>query len=89
MLLETLRQIRDMQFFSLSELARKLNIDNSMASHMVEQLKAMGYLREEKLEMSCNLGCSKCSCCPEMSNLLPTSTLIITEKGNRALERLA
>jgi len=47
MLLETLRQIRDMQFFSLSELARKLNIDNSMASHMVEQLKAMGYLREE------------------------------------------
>lgn len=86
MLLKILKKIRDMQFFSLSKLANELNIDEAMASHIIEQLKAMGYLKEEVTDMSCNSGCAKCSSCPGMSKILSTNTLVITEKGNRASE---
>lgn len=87
MLLKVLKKIREMQFFSLTQLVSELNIDKTMASHIIDQLKAMGYLQEEVLSMSCNGDCKKCVGCLRISSIRPTKTLTVTEKGNRVLKR--
>ena len=85
MLLDALKKTRDMQLFSLTQLASELNIDKTMASHIIEQLKTMGYLKEEVMDFSCNSDCKKCTGCPGMSSIRPTKTLTVTEKGHRTL----
>ena len=88
MLLEALKKTRDMQLFSLTQLASELNIDKTMASHIIEQLKTMGYLKEEVMDFSCNNDCKKCASCPGVSSIRPTKTLTVTEKGILALTRV-
>lgn len=88
MLLEALEKIRKMQFLSLTQLANDLNIDKAMVSHIIDQLKAMGYLKEEVMDISCNNDCKKCAGCPGMRSIRPTKTLTVTEKGTRALTRV-
>ena len=87
MLLEALKKIQEMSSFSLAQLAGSLKVDTIMAAHVVEQLKAMGYLKEEILNTSCDGNCRKCIGCPGMSGIRPVKALTVTEKGNRVLKR--
>lgn len=87
MLSKALKIIQEMSSFSLSQLAKSLNVDKNMAAHLVEQLKAMGYLREENMNVSCNGNCVKCMSCPGASDTMPIKFLSVTEKGNRALKQ--
>ncbi|WP_296971492.1 FeoC-like transcriptional regulator [Tepidanaerobacter sp. EBM-38] len=85
MLLEALKQISKMQVYSLSQLANELKIDRSMASHIIDQLKVMGYIKEEVLSTVCNGECKQCAGCPVANGATPIKTLTITAKGSRAL----
>ena len=90
MLLEALKKIQEMSSFSLAQLAGSLKVDTIMAAHVVEQLKAMGYLKEEVMGLSCDGNCKKCAGCPSVGvgSIRPIKTLTITEKGNIALKHM-
>lgn len=85
MLLEALKQISKMEFYSLSQLAKNLKVSEDMAYHLVEQLKAMGYIKEESFGVECSGNCQMCIGCPAAKGALPIKTLVITEKGKQAL----
>ncbi len=85
MLFEALMQISKMEFYSLTQLARNLKVSEDMAHHLVEQLKAMGYIKEESFGVECSGDCKTCAGCPAAKGALPIKTLVITEKGMQAL----
>jgi len=74
-----------MKYFSLTHLAAGLNVDVSMISHIVDQLKSMGYIKEEVMGTACDSDCKKCAGCPSFGNIRPPKSLTITDKGYRAL----
>lgn len=86
MLKRALFEIKQMTAFSISKLAKNLNIDIGMAEQLVNQLKIMGYIKEEKINRHCDGNCSGCfySC-----NSKPIKLLTITKKGSNVLDKIS
>lgn len=85
MLIKALFEIKNMTVYSISRLANKLSIDISMAEQLVNQLKIMGYIKEDTIKRQCNGNCSGClhSC-----NNKSIRLLAITEKGSNVLDKI-
>lgn len=82
MLLEVLRLIQQLAIYSPRILAKKMDIDESMAKQLLYQLQSMGYIKEEKIKNICKSNCFGCS---SRCNKSPVKIMIITEKGRAAL----
>lgn len=87
MLKDILREMAKGNVRSQAELARRLEIDQAMLSHMLRELTRRGYLSslEATQAGSCSLGCDRCgarSACGVGEPAMPNGW-VLTEKGRR------
>ncbi len=76
--------IKQIPAFSISRLAKNLNMDIDIVEQLINQLKTMGYIKEEIINECCSKNCNGClnSC-----KCVQIKVLYITEKGNKCLKR--
>jgi FeoC like transcriptional regulator len=92
MLAKILTLMNDGRFHTRETLAAELGISESMLSMMIEQLIKLGYLQEfgpNAKDGTCASGCQECGMkegCTLLSSQQP-STLLVTQKGMRQLEK--
>lgn len=86
MLKEVLREIKDSNYISKTNIAVKLNKSEDLIEDAFSQLLRMGYIKEDSNISSCNF---KCKGCPfaNSCNKFPIKSIMITEKGNQLLEK--
>ena len=84
MLKDVLKEISRAKVFSISVIAKTLNITEALIEEAIEQLSRMGYITEDMGSPTCETKCSGCSV--TSCNTIPLKTLSITEKGNKLLE---
>lgn len=86
MLKNILKQISISKVFSVSAIAKELNITEALAEGAIEQLSRMGYIQEDMGSPTCEKKCSGCSI--SNCNITPLKTISITEKGERLLDKM-
>lgn len=86
MLKDVLREINDSDYISKANIAIKLNKSEDLIEDAFFQLNRMGYIAEESSINSCNLKCGNCPYSNSCNNI-PIKSIIITEKGERLLQR--
>ena len=86
MLLDTLKEINEMDSYSKSKLASRLDTSQEVMDHLLMKLEDMGYIKEE------NINGGKCSSCPSYNKGClgvlsgkPINALTITDKGKKLL----
>ena len=84
MLKDVLKEISIAKVFSISVIAKSLNITEALVEEAIEQLSRMGYITEDMGSPTCETKCSGCSV--TSCNTIPLKTLSITKKGNKLLE---
>lgn len=84
MLVDTLKELSTMEVFSRKALAQKLNTSENMIDEILDRLKEMGYIAEEKIK-SCSGKCSSCSFSCKTS---PGTFLTITQKGKNLIDTI-
>ncbi|MCY6369619.1 hypothetical protein [Clostridium ganghwense] len=87
MLMNLLYEISKGGAYSDIKAAEKLGTSEEMVIQMKNQLKNMGYIQEYKpsCDSACSGGCAGCSCSSD--SLIKMWS--ITEKGKRAIEKIA
>ena len=87
-LVNALKEINEMETYSKSNLAKKLDTSQDVVEHILSQLENAGYIKEE------NINITKCSSCPSFKNGCmgnvsgqPIYALTITDKGKKLIER--
>lgn len=83
MLKEVLKEIKNGNYISKTNIASKLNTSEDVIQQVFSQLNRMGYIKEDSTK-SCNLKCKGCSFA-SLCNKIPINTVIITEKGEKLL----
>ena len=89
MLKEVLREMANGNVRSQADLARRLDIDQTMLSHMMRELTMRGYLTplaasDDAPSDGCSLGCSGCKGCAIGAGQPTTPNgWVLTEKGRR------
>lgn len=88
MLIETLREIDNMDVYSKALLAKKLDTSEAVIDHVLVQLKRMGYIMmEDNIKQSECTSCKGCCHACHKNNLDNNIILIeITDKGKNILE---
>ncbi|WP_236911779.1 FeoC-like transcriptional regulator [Clostridium sp. Cult1] len=87
MLREVLKEIKDADYISKSNIALKLNKSESLIEDAFSQLIRMGYIRQNDNSITnCDIGCGNC---PYASSCNKTyiKSIIITERGKKLLNR--
>lgn len=80
MLKDILNLIYKSRLFSVSIVAEKLGIEESMVEDLINQLLYRNYIIEEKSEFGCDS--NKCSSCTmTCKSQIPIKTYSLTEKG--------
>lgn len=87
MLKEVLKEIDKADYISKPNIAMKLNKSENLIEDAISQLIRMGYIKEDDNNINnCDIGCGSCpyanSC-----NKIPVKSIIITEKGEKLLNR--
>lgn len=84
MLKELLREIGLAKAFSISLLAKNLNITEAMVEDMIEQLIRMGYLIEDLGSPSCATACGSCAFA-RSCNFNPVNFYQLSDKGKKLI----
>lgn len=79
-------EIKNSNYISKTNIASKLKIDEKLVEDALYELSRMSYIKENNNINSCNLKCSGCSFA-KSCNKFPIKTIIITEKGEKLLQR--
>lgn len=85
MLKNVLKEIKNEKYISKANIAKKLNTTESVIEQAFSELIRMGYIKEDSSK-SCNSKCNGCSFA-SLCNRVPINTIIITEKGERLLDK--
>lgn len=86
MIKDVLKEISEARVLDISKIAKDLNITEALVEQAIEQLSRMEYIVEDMGSPTCE---TKCSSCPMANcNSTPLKTLAITEKGEKALNRI-
>lgn len=85
MLKEVLQEINHANYISKANIALKLNKSEALIEEAFSQLARMGYIKEDDMN-SCNTQCNRCAFA-SLCNKVPVKTVIITEKGEKLLNR--
>lgn len=87
MLKEVLKEISNAKVFSVSLIAKDLNISESLVEDAVMELSRMEYIVEDMGSPTCETKCSSCTM-KAFCNSVPIKTITITDKGKRLLENI-
>jgi predicted transcriptional regulator len=85
LLKEVLKEIKDSKYVSKTSIAKKLNTTEDVIEQIFSELDRMGYIREDNAK-SCNMKCKGCSFA-SLCNKVPINTVMITEKGEKLLNK--
>ncbi len=86
MLKEILKEISNSNYISKSNIAVKLNINETLIEDAFSQLVRMGYIKEdENNDVNCSSSCMGCPYAKSCSKL-PVKTVILTNKGKSLLK---
>ena len=84
MLKDVLKEINNSRILNISNIAKKLDINEGLVEELIQQLERMGYIKEDMGSYTCE---SKCSSCTVSScNTIPLKTLSVTNKGENLLK---
>lgn len=86
MLKELLIEVNQANYISKALMAKKLGQPVTLIEDGFAQLVRLGYLQEDRGLQNCELPCGGCPYA-SMCNKNPISTMSITKKGQRYLER--
>lgn len=84
MLREILRILNDDGYFSISQLAEKINSSPGAAEGALQQLIRMGYIKKEETGESCTTFCGSCPYAQQCSKEV-INTYEITSRGKELL----
>lgn len=86
MLKDVLKEINNSRILNISNIAKKLDINEGLVEELIDQLERMGYIKEDMGSYTCE---SKCSSCTASScNTIPLKTLSVTTKGENLLKTI-
>ncbi len=86
MLKEIIKEVKNSNYISKPNIARKLNTSVELIEDAFTQLIRMGYIKEDNGPNSCNLQCGNCPY-SKSCNKIPVKTITITEKGEKLLNK--
>lgn len=87
MLKDVLKELFNAKAFSVSLIAKNLNISESLVEDSVKELSRMGYINEDLGSPTCDTPCSGCSM-KAFCNSVPIKTFTVTIKGKKLLESI-
>lgn len=87
MLKNVLKEIYNSRIFSISLIAKNLNISEALVEDAVAQLLRMEYIVEDMGSPTCETKCSGCTM-KSFCNTVPIKTFSITDKGEKLLENM-
>ncbi|WP_313755822.1 hypothetical protein [Tissierella sp.] len=85
MLKDVLNEISNAKVFSISLIAKKLNISETLVEDAVKELSRMEYIIEDMGSPTCETKCSGCSM-KAFCNAVPIKTISLTDKGMKLLK---
>ncbi|HAE91290.1 HTH domain-containing protein [Tissierella praeacuta] len=85
MLRDVLKEISNAKVFSVSLIAKKLNISETLVEDAVKELSRMNYIIEDMGSPTCETKCSGCSM-KAFCNTVPIKTISLTDKGMKLLK---
>ncbi len=89
MIIEILNEMNHSMSFSLSLIAKNLDMDEQVVSHLIEKMIDKNLIIEENLygPGACSAACGSCSSsCPVLDSK-PIKVYTISEKGLKVLEK--
>ena len=87
MLKKVLKQIKDADYISKTNIATKLNKSVGLIEDAFSQLIRMGYLQVNDNKNNCNSNCNGCPFANSCANQLASKEFRLTEKGERLLAK--
>ncbi|MFA5523051.1 MAG: winged helix-turn-helix transcriptional regulator [Tissierellales bacterium] len=87
MLKDVLKEIFNAKAFSISLIAKNLNISEGLVEDSVKELLRMGYIIEDMGSPTCDTPCSGCAM-KAFCNSVPIKIYAIADKGKKLLKNI-